>query len=62
MYYPPVDYTKEEVNNAVLILEQYLPHEKNPDVKDAITRSLAVMRAIAKIGKGTEWLSKLSNT
>ena len=62
MYYPPIDYTAEEVKNAALILEQWLPQEKNPDIRDAINKSLAVMRAINKIGKGTEWLSKLSNT
>jgi hypothetical protein len=62
MFTTPVDYTKEQVADAVLILQQYLPHEKNQLVVDSLTKSLAVMRAIAKIGRGTKWLSELSGS
>ena len=62
MHYPPVDYTPEEVRNVVVVLEQYSPHVKNRDVEDAIVKAIAMIRAIDKIGKGTEWLSKMSGT
>lgn len=62
MHYPPVDYTAEEVHSLVSFLEQYIQHEPKADFKNELTRALAIVRAVDKIGKGTQWLSSMSNT
>lgn len=54
------DYTAEEISNALFVVEQVVRHEVNERVIKEMRISLHVLRAVNSIGRGTEWLSNLS--
>ena len=56
------DYTKEEVANAALVMEQFVSYHKGEVCYDELKIALHILRAINKLGLGTQWLSEMSNT
>lgn len=54
------DYTAEEISNALFVFEQVVRHEANERVIKEMKIALHVLRAVNSIGRGTEWLSNLS--
>ena len=61
MHTQSADYVHEEISDALMILEQMIGYEKNVTCQIALTRSIAVMRALKGVGRGTRWLSELSS-
>ncbi len=56
------DYTNDELINALAVCEQIMRYEKSDPYYAEMTTALHVLRAVTKIGRGTQWLSELSAT
>lgn len=60
MHYGYTDYSAEEVRETLLFFEQFVMQERK--YQKELSPILGILRAVAKINKGTEFLSEMSNT